>query len=71
MASSLSYFSVYWCRTAPLRNMKRENGIRQEGLIANGNHNKFLFISGQKMDKSEAAPHMLSSVSWRDASSGF
>lgn len=41
----MTYFSPYGCKSAPLRNMKLENAIRQMGLMADGNYNVFHITS--------------------------
>lgn len=39
--SDLSYFSPYGCKVAPLRNMKLDNLIRQQGLLEDGRYTTF------------------------------
>ncbi|OAL54568.1 hypothetical protein IQ07DRAFT_583840 [Pyrenochaeta sp. DS3sAY3a] len=46
--SQKNYFSPYGCKTAPLRNMKLDNAIRQEGLLKDGNYSTFRVLLANK-----------------------
>lgn len=46
--SDLSYFSPYGCKTAPLRNLRLDNVIRQQGLLKDGRYTTYRVQSRRK-----------------------
>lgn len=46
--SDMTYFSPYGCKSAPLRNMKLDNAIRQQGLLEDGRYTTFKIRARRK-----------------------
>lgn len=61
--SQKNYFSPYGCKTAPLRNMKLDNAIRQEGLLKDGNYTTFRTLLANNKPRWRAF-HVWAMVLW-------